>query len=133
MIFGKLEKQRVIRREVDYQHELNEASLRVMRGIFRCTVLGILIAIVMKVQSAYLTSRGENIVAWLVGDMSSAFYGRNDVSAGFSYRMPTHYSSLLIAISTCFVFLYGSIRLGVGRSVSYAFVEDVGGRSVTRC
>lgn len=29
--------------------------------------------------------------------------------------MPTHYSSLLVAISTCIVFLYGSIRLGVGK------------------
>jgi len=103
------------RSEVDYQHELNEASLRVMRGIFRCTVLGVLIAIVMKVQSAYLTSRGENIVAWLVGDMSSVFRGRNDVSAGIIYRRPTHYSSLLIVISTCVVFVYGSIRLGVDR------------------
>lgn len=103
------------RPEVNYQHEFNKASLRVMRGLFRCTVLGVLIAIVMKVQSAYLTSPGENIVAWLVGDMSSAFYGRNDVSAGISYRRPTHYSSLLVAISTCFVFLYGSIRLGVER------------------
>ncbi|MER8929514.1 hypothetical protein NKI34_26655 [Mesorhizobium sp. M0700] len=100
---------------VDYQRELHDASLRVMRAIFRCTVLGLLIAIVMKLQSAYLTSRGENIVAWLVGDMSSAFYGRNDVSAGISYRRPTHFSSLLIAISTCVVFLYGSIRLGVER------------------
>ncbi|RUW57525.1 hypothetical protein EOA31_37815, partial [Mesorhizobium sp. M4B.F.Ca.ET.049.02.1.2] len=62
-----------------------------------------------------LTSRGENIVAWLVGDMSSAFYGLNDVSAGIIYRRPTHYSSLLVAISTCVVFLYGSILLGVGR------------------
>ncbi|MER8746050.1 hypothetical protein NKH54_23635 [Mesorhizobium sp. M1004] len=103
------------RLEVDYQHELHEASLRVMRAIFRCTVLGLLIAIVMKLQSAYLTSRGENIVAWLVGDMSSAFYGRNDVSVGINYRRPTHFSSLLIAISTCVVFLYGSIRLGVER------------------
>ncbi|RRH99666.1 hypothetical protein EH240_17825 [Mesorhizobium tamadayense] len=101
--------------EADYQRELNEVGLRVMHGIFRCTVLGVLIAIVMKLQSAYLTSRGENIVAWLVGDMSSAFYGGNDVSAGISYRRPTHYSSLLIAISTCVVFLYGSIRLGVER------------------
>ncbi|RWG58198.1 MAG: hypothetical protein EOQ64_08650 [Mesorhizobium sp.] len=100
---------------VDYKHELNNTRLRVMRGVFRCTVLGILIAIVMKLQSAYLTSRGENIVAWLVGDMSSAFYGRNDMSAGISFRRPTHYSSLLIAISTCVVFLYGSIRLGVER------------------
>lgn len=102
-----------IRADVNYQHELNETSLRVMRGIFRCTLLGVLIAIVMKVQTAYLTSSGENIVAWLVGDMSSSFYGRNDVSAGFNYRSPTHYSSLLIVISTCFVFLYGTIRLGV--------------------
>ncbi|TGQ51578.1 hypothetical protein EN836_23720 [Mesorhizobium sp. M1C.F.Ca.ET.193.01.1.1] len=102
------------RLEVDYQHEVNEVGLMVMRGIFRCTVLGVLIAICMKAQSAYLTSRGENIVAWLIGDMSSALYGGNNVSEGFGYRMPTHYSSLLIVISTCVVFLYGSIRLGVG-------------------
>jgi hypothetical protein len=68
----------------------------------------------MKVQSSYLASSGENIVAWLVGDMSSIFQGRNDMSTGFRYRMPTHFSSLLIVFSTCFVFLYSSIRLGVG-------------------
>ncbi|TIU58554.1 MAG: hypothetical protein E5W35_03745 [Mesorhizobium sp.] len=103
--------------EADYQHEVNEANLRVMRGIFRCTVLGVLIGIVMKLQSAYLTSRGENIVAWLVGDMSSAFYGGNDVGDGIAYRMPTHYSSFLIVISTCVVFVYGTIRLGGGSRV----------------
>lgn len=100
---------------VDYPYEVNEVSLRVMRGIFRCTVLGFLIAICMKVQSSYLTSNGKNIVTWLVGDMLSAFQMHNNVSDGFRYRMPTHYSSLLVAISTCVVFLYGSIRLGVGR------------------
>lgn len=101
--------------ELDHKSELSEVSLRVMHGVFRCTILGLLIAIVMKVQSAYLTSRGENIVAWIVGDMSSAFYGRNDEITETSYRRPTHYSSLLIAVSTCFVFLYGAIRLGVER------------------
>lgn len=98
-----------------FRSGLNQASLRVMQGVFRCTVLGMMIAIVMKVQSAYLTSDGENVVAWLVGDMSSAFHERNDVGAGIIYRRPTHYSSLLIAVSTCFVFLYGAIRLGVER------------------
>ncbi|RWQ62961.1 hypothetical protein [Mesorhizobium sp.] len=103
--------------EADYQRELNEVGLRVMLGIFRCTVLGVLIAIVMKLQSAYLTSRGENIVAWLVDDMSSAFYGGNDVSDGIVYRMPTHYSSFLVVISTCVVFGYGAIRSGGGSRV----------------
>ncbi|TGS85201.1 hypothetical protein EN817_24195 [Mesorhizobium sp. M3A.F.Ca.ET.174.01.1.1] len=103
--------------EADHRHRANEVGLRVMRGIFRCTVLGVLIAMCMKVQSAYLTSRGENIVAWLVGDLSSAWYGGNDVSDGVAYRMPTHYSSLLIAISTCVVFVYGITRLGVGNRV----------------
>jgi hypothetical protein len=101
--------------ELDHQSELNEASFRVMRWVFRCTVLGVLIATVMKLQSSYLASNGQNIVAWLVSDLSSALYERADVSNRFNYRMPTHYSSLLIAISTCFVFLYGAIRLGVGR------------------
>jgi hypothetical protein len=99
---------------VDHQQELDEAGLIVMRGVFRCTVLGVLVAIWMKVQSFYLVSGGENILAWLVGDMSSLFQGRDDVSSGLYYSMPTHYSSFLIVISTCFVFLYGSIRLGVG-------------------
>ncbi|HKX51549.1 MAG TPA: hypothetical protein VJQ48_14050 [Candidatus Binatia bacterium] len=102
------------RLDPDYRHEINEVGLRVMRGIFRCTLLGVLIAICMKVQSAYLTSSGENVAAWLVSDMSSALHGRNNVSDGAGYRMPTHFSSLLIVISTCVVFLFGSIRLRIG-------------------
>lgn len=100
---------------VDYQCSLNEISFRIMNGVFRCTVLGVLIAIAMKVQSAYLTSRGEDVVAWLVGDMLSAFNGRNDAGAGSSYRRPTHYTSLLVAISTCFIFLYAAIRIAFER------------------
>nr|WP_201009209.1 hypothetical protein [Rhizobium rhizogenes]QCL09375.1 putative membrane protein [Rhizobium rhizogenes]QCL09544.1 putative membrane protein [Rhizobium rhizogenes] len=110
----KIEEASKTRPEVEYRHELNELGLRLMRGIFRCTVLGVLVAICMKAQSAYLTSNRENIVAWFVGDMSSALHHHTDDSNRFSYSMPTHYSSLLVAISTCVVFLYGSIRLGGG-------------------
>ncbi|WP_064710366.1 RcgA family putative transporter [Rhizobium bangladeshense] len=100
--------------KVDDQQEISEVRLRVIGGIFRCTVLGVLIAICMKAQSSYLTSASENIVAWLVSDMSSVFRGLNRVNDGVGYRMPTHYSSLLVAVSACFVFLFASIRLGVG-------------------
>ena len=102
------------RQDVGFQRDLDEAGLTVMRWVFRCTVLGILIATVMKLQSSYLASNGTNIVTWLVGDFSTALHDHADAGNGFSYRMPTHYSSLLIAISTCVVFLYGAFRLGVG-------------------
>nr|WP_235681014.1 hypothetical protein [Agrobacterium vitis] len=98
--------------EKNYEEQVQQASLRVMHGIFRCTVLGILIAICMKAQSSYLASTGNNIVAWLVDDISTAFYESKHIGNGFRYTMPNYYSSLLIALSSCFVFVYGSIRLG---------------------
>jgi hypothetical protein len=94
--------------------DLNEAGFGVMRWVFRCTVLGVMIATVMKLQSSYLASSGENILAWLLSDLSSALYDRAEVGIRFSYTMPTHYSSLLVAISACVIFLYGAFRLGVG-------------------
>lgn len=109
--FGEATKHRL---DADYRHEINEVGLRVMRGIFRCTVLGVLIAICMKVQSSYLTSSGEKVAAWLLRDMSSVLHGRNNASDGAGYRMPTHFSSLLIVISTSVVFLFGSLRLRAG-------------------
>lgn len=102
------------RQDAGFQRDLDEAGLRVMRWVFRCTVLGVLIATVMKLQSSYLASDGKDIVAWLADDLSSTVYEHADMSSGFSYRMPTHYSSLLVAISSCVVFVYGAVRLGAG-------------------
>ncbi len=109
------------RPQVDFQRGLDEAGFRVMRWVFRCTVLGVLIATVMKLQSSYLASNGKNIMAWLISDLSSVLYERADVINRFSYRMPTHYSSLLVAISACVIFLYGAIRLGVGSQFQVPF------------
>ncbi|MFD1196853.1 RcgA family putative transporter [Brucella gallinifaecis] len=92
----------------------SETAIWVMQGVFRCTVLGILIATVMKLQSSYLASNGASIVAWVINDLSSILYDQATAQSRISYRMPTHYSSLLIAISTCFVFLYGVTRTGAG-------------------
>lgn len=100
---------------MESEWRVNEVGNRVMRGVFRCTVLGILIAICMKAQSAYLTSNGKNIAAWLVADMFSGVQVRSALSNGSRYIIPTHFSSLVIAMSACVVFMYGSVRLGVGR------------------
>jgi hypothetical protein len=98
----------------EIQRDFADASLRVMSGVFRCTILGITIAICMKVQSAYLASNGRNILTWLVEDGFSVFHHGQVAGRTFTYRMPTHYSSLLIAISTCGVFAYAAGRLGAG-------------------
>ena len=99
---------------IGHRHESDEISLRVIREIFRCTVIGILVAVCMKVQSAYLSSNGGDIVTWVVHDLLSVAHQSNHSANGFGYRMPTHYSSLLVAISACVVFLYGSVRLNAG-------------------
>lgn len=103
-----------LRPELGCRDDYNEMGLRVMSGIFRCTVCGILVAVCMKLQSFYLASSGTSIVRWLLDDMTSAVYGHHELSDGFNYSMPTHYTSLLVALATCAPFLYGSLRLGIG-------------------
>lgn len=99
------------RLHVDYQRAAREVGLKVMCGIFRCTVLGILIPICMKLQSSYLTSSGENIIDWLVDDFVSVFDSRDALSDWSNYSMPVQYSSLVVVLATCIVFLYGSLRI----------------------
>lgn len=94
----------------EFQREAGAITLRVMEGIFRCTTVGILVAICMKLQSAYLASNGKDIVTWLVNDSSVILDGYANGRNGFHYRMPTHFSSLLVAISSCVGFLFGSVR-----------------------
>jgi len=101
--------------DVAHRREREEIRLTIMRGIFRCTILGVLVAVCMKIQSAYLSSNGEDVVTWLIHDMSSVLNGHPDGSKSLGYRMPTHYSSLLVAISAFVVFVYGFLRLARGK------------------
>ncbi|MGJ7042218.1 hypothetical protein J2Y63_005500 [Shinella sp. BE166] len=111
--FSTITKKLKLRPEGDHPCEINEIAFKTMCGIFRCTALGIMVAICMKGQSSYLTSAGRNIALWLISDMSSALHGRISPNVGTGYRMPTHYSSLLIVVSTSIVFLFACVRLGL--------------------
>ncbi|MBB3396065.1 hypothetical protein [Rhizobium sp. BK060] len=112
--FGRIEEGLMLRHGGKHSAEGGEIRMKVMRSIFRCTILGVLIAICMKVQSSYLSSNGGDIVTWILHDFVSVVYRNHQAANSFGYRMPTHFSSLLVAISACVVFLYGSIRLNVG-------------------
>jgi hypothetical protein len=82
-----------------------EIGSEIMWAIFRCTVFGILIAICIRLNTAYLLSDGTNIVSWLLNDALSAF-GARDVEASWAdtSALPS-FTSLLLVMITCFVFL----------------------------
>jgi hypothetical protein len=111
---------------VVFKKEADELGLRVLRGIFRCTLLGIMIAICMKLKSFYMTSSGTDIISWLVDDMLSILNtpdGLNNVNA---FRMPTHFTSLVVTLATCIPFLYGSVRIGLGSRFHWLWAKMVG-------
>lgn len=96
----------------DKRHETTQIGHIIMNGIFRCTILGILIAICMKLQSFYLISSSENIFLWLVEDMASFLHGHSTGNGPTTYSMPTHYSSFIVALGSWVIFTYGCVRLG---------------------
>lgn len=95
----------------DYQRQTYQLGPKIMGGIFRCSILGLSIAICMKLQSIFMLSSGATIVSWLVSDFLSVLGDHEKINDWFEYSMPTHYSSLLIVLATCTVFLYGSVRI----------------------
>lgn len=96
-------------------HDVEQVEHRIMRGIFRCTISGLLIAICMKLQSMYLRSDAENIFQWLAFDFLSIISPRVERSEWAGIGAPTHFTSFVIALATIAVFLYGFIRVGFAR------------------
>lgn len=96
--------------------EINTAAcVFIVRRLYRCTILGIFIAILMRVQNVYLSTGSTNIISWLLEDLKSAF-----ISGGASLILSknetlTHFTSLIVVLALLFVFLYGVSRLGIGR------------------
>lgn len=96
-------------------HEPSRTKDRVMQGIFRCALVGVLIALCMKLQSVYLISSAPDILSWLISDMTSALSQTNSNTYADNFRTPKQFSSLLIVLSCCFVFLYGASRMSYGK------------------
>ena len=59
----------------------------------------------------FMLSRSESIVAWLVDDLMSVVSGQQATVERLSYSRPTLYSSLLVVLTTCTVFLHGATRV----------------------
>ena len=90
----------------------NEVGDRIMQGIFRCIVMGLLVAVCMKLQSSYLTTSSENVLSWLVDDSLSVLFERPEAQSNANYSAPNQYTSLITAMATCVVYVYASVRIG---------------------
>lgn len=59
----------------------------------------------------FMLSRAETILTWLVDDLRSLVSGQQAMIDRLSYSRPTLYSSLLVVLTTCTVFLHGAARV----------------------
>lgn len=95
----------------DQQFKVQTVGIKILCGIFRCTILGILIGTCVKLQATFLLSDGETIVTWLVGDALYAIGSTEEMGGWLEKRSLAHFTSFLLVFSTCSVFIYGFVQI----------------------
>lgn len=98
-------------------------SAKLSRGVFRCAISGILIAICMKLQSVYLVTDSRDIISWLVNDFYAVTVGSDTIRSHKEFSTPNQYTSLLIVIITVFTFAYALSQVGLVRRSGNARVK----------
>lgn len=87
-----------------YQRKVRANGTKIMTGVFRCVVLGILLATCIKVNAAYLISDGETMIDWLLGDALTALGVKSDGWSWLEQNPSPFFTSFLLTFITCFVF-----------------------------
>ena len=84
----------------------------ILKGLHRCAVAGMLIAICMTVQNRYLSSDAPHVWSWLFEDLRAVAWTASRGPGG-DYGFSMHYTSLIVALPTCIVMIYGIVRVGL--------------------
>jgi hypothetical protein len=96
------------RKGPDQAHsEISRIGDKLVVGIFRCSILGVMSVIVMKLQGSYMESYGTNILSWYLNDMMSIFNQSIVTDTVVGWGTPNHVASLLCALAVCFTFAMG--------------------------
>lgn len=93
-------------------HLRDKAIYQIVECVFRCTVLGIAMAVVLKTQRFYLMSDASNILEWLHRDIQmivdpSLWFVMKDVDV----TLTTHFSSFVMVLLTTGIFIGAVLRL----------------------
>ena len=100
------------RQGVGRSQDVDASGSIIMRGVVRCTIAGLLVAICMKLQSLYIVNSAPNILNWLIMDARSVLTQSEATVAWDEAITPTNYTSLLVAFLVSTVYLYGAVRIG---------------------
>ena len=103
-------------------HHLRYVSMRLMVGVFQCSVLGIWIAISIKLQGAFLSSDSANILSWLLHD------GLSDLSSsherpGLLGNQATSYFTTSLMLGIILVVIVSSL-FQITRALKQAQYDD---------
>lgn len=113
--FSNIEKelQTVSNDRLSQSLEVTRSSL--VKGLFRCTALGMLITILMKLQSSFLQTDSANILDWLATDIRASFGFSNahEESKVGPQSAPGHFYSFFSMLAIIGTFVNASVRLHV--------------------
>ena len=82
-----------------------ETSSYVVQCTYRCAVVGIMVALAIKLNAAYLVSDAEGIISWLLHDMALYLGWRDDDWGWIKGSPASFFTSFLLLFLLCFVFV----------------------------
>ena len=92
-------------------HKVRAVGGKLILGIFRCTILGILIATCIKVYVVFLKSEGQNILRWVIDDLLMVLNLRAERVGWLGNYALGDFSSFLLVFTTCFVFFVSMLQI----------------------
>ncbi len=92
---------------------------KILHGLFRCSVLGMLMAICMVVQGRFLSSDASDVWVWLFTDIATLWLGPPPTPSEVGYGFAVHYLSMIVALPTCAVMTFGIIRVRVPNAIVF--------------
>ena len=99
-------------------------GLKIMQTVFRCTVLGILVALCIKMNAAYLVSDAEGITAWLWNDALIFLGYSNDRWLWINGSPSPFFTSFLLLFLLCFVFAACLVQVKTGIDNTVLFAQE---------
>lgn len=93
-----------------YHGQLGQIGREMAMNVFRITLLGLVMILLMRLQGAYLVSDGSTITQWLADDALMFFSGEFKPGETLTQRSLAPYSTLLLLIMTLAVFGFAMIQ-----------------------